>query len=216
MMSELKVRKSLWGCTRITWQPCRGHAPGPSQSILSPRQPRGAFKTAVADSWGYRITPSLHLRVLNYGRLPAGHTRAPTFLPQKALPHVNVWHLPRCLRILECSESHQTLAECLPETLVDICAGVSQLRAQPQQENSGEEFGGSDSVCVVCWGVGIAGQRAWRRGREDRMQGRTSHSPVATFKPDSRFNRTTCSLSVPHSHQPAGILLQPVLCPGQL
>ena len=24
MMSELKVRKSLWGCTRITWQPCRG------------------------------------------------------------------------------------------------------------------------------------------------------------------------------------------------
>ena len=23
-------------------------------------------------------------------------------------------------------------------------------------------------MCVVCWGVGIAGQRAWRRGREDR------------------------------------------------
>lgn len=22
-------------------------------------------------------------------------------------------------------------------------------------------------MCVVCWGVGIAGQRAWRRGRED-------------------------------------------------
>ena len=59
-------------------------------------------------------------------------------------------------------------AECLPEALVDICVGVSQLRAQPQQENSGEEFGGSNSVCVVCWVVGIAGQRAWRRGREDR------------------------------------------------
>jgi hypothetical protein len=24
MMSELKVRKSLWGCMRITRQPCRG------------------------------------------------------------------------------------------------------------------------------------------------------------------------------------------------
>lgn len=58
--------------------------------------------------------------------------------------------------------------ECLPETLADISVGVSQLRAQPQQENSGEEFGGSDSLCVVCWGAGIAGQRAWRRGREDR------------------------------------------------
>ena len=61
-----------------------------------------------------------------------------------------------------------------PEALVDICVGVSQLRAQPQQENSGEEFGGSNSVCVVCWVVGIAGQRAWRRGREDRKVERPS------------------------------------------
>ena len=73
-----------------------------------------------------------------------------------------------CLRILECSESHQTSIKCLPETPVDISVGVSQLRAQPQQENSGEEFGGRDFVCVVCWGVNVAGQRAWRKGREDR------------------------------------------------
>ena len=24
MMSELSVRKRLWGCIRITWQACRG------------------------------------------------------------------------------------------------------------------------------------------------------------------------------------------------
>lgn len=59
--------------------------------------------------------------------------------------------------------------KCLPETPVDISVGVRQLRAQPQQENSGEEFGGRDFVCVVCWGVNVVlgrghGERAERTG----------------------------------------------------
>ena len=93
------------------------------------------------------------------------------------------------LRILECLESHQTFIKCLPGTPVDISAGVSQLRAQPQQENSGAEFGGRDFVCVVCWGVTVAGQRAWRKGREDRQLAcRQTNFSKLNFWPGSPLN----------------------------
>lgn len=67
----------------------------------------------------------------------------------------------------ECSESVRHSLSSLPETLADISVGVSQLRHSPSKRIL-EEFGGSDSLCVVCWGAGIAGHRAWRRGREGR------------------------------------------------
>lgn len=64
---------------------------GPSQGIQSPRQQRGALKAAVGDSWGYHITLSLHLRVLNYRRLPAGHTPVSTLFPQSQPRSLSSW-----------------------------------------------------------------------------------------------------------------------------
>lgn len=36
MMSELKVRKSLWGCMRITWQPRRGQMGRFERELMRP------------------------------------------------------------------------------------------------------------------------------------------------------------------------------------
>lgn len=103
------------------------------------------MKAAVADSWGYHITLSLHLQVLNYRRLPAGHTLAPTFLPQSP-PPINAGHLPRT----RCG--HPSPTGCHLRTLKGQGLGLRHHRVDSRRGEEGCEEGGHHGNACRRWG----------------------------------------------------------------